>query len=580
MAASSTGSIRLAVFGDAGNSYTNGTSFYYAPGAYERYALGSSGPLQQAVAEMMRSWTPSDIIQLGDQSYNINSSSLLDYNIGQYYNDWIHPYAPPAYTQADSIYTDASLGGIQAIAGRTQWPYNLYNFPNGFPNPSDPSKPGGSADSVNHYFAVPGNHDEATILGGYYDANVNQADFGPNRYIEPPVGPDAYDYQNNISKYPDQPFTSKTGSNQQLLDYHAYLGADNPGNLKPGSLNIGKLDADGYGIYYGVDLGDDGNGKPLLHATIIDTSRLLTDAGYYKFNFAPSDSNRQTDPITGQPTTQLVKNPGYDVRDPGLTASKAWFQPSSLAPEAPSIGREMFLWAQQDLQRSNAHWKIVMGHHPAYHAGNAQDTDSDSYTSNAVVLNFLQGLEDSSGKCLFDSYMNGHSHAYGRVLEMQDSATGIGTGIPFFTIGNSGKVLDALKLAPYGTNALTPINYNYFIGYDSNGNAIHNYDINNSNIEADLLSPYQQAKPTSTGISGYYIYDKTNWPEGKGYNSKINPAETLLTSATTDPQTGAAKYSSSTNLPILACLATHRAISQGPTDSARALRIRLWSRPS
>ncbi|MEI7664578.1 MAG: nucleoside hydrolase, partial [Synechococcaceae cyanobacterium ELA263] len=150
-------SIRVAVFGDAGNSYTNGTNFYYSPGGYRRLDLGSTGPQQQAVAAMMRSWNPSDLIQLGDESYNVNSSSLLDYNIGQYYNDFIYPYAPPAFTQPGSIYTDGELGGIPASVGQTQWPYNLYNFPYGFPNPSDPSKPGGSSDGVNHYFAVPGN---------------------------------------------------------------------------------------------------------------------------------------------------------------------------------------------------------------------------------------------------------------------------------------------------------------------------------------------------------------------------------------------------------------------------------------
>jgi hypothetical protein len=48
-----------------------------------------------------------------------------------------------------------------------------------------------------------------------------------------------------------------------------------------------------------------------------------------------------------------------------------------------------------------------------------------------VVLNFLQGLKDIQGNSLFNAYMNGHSHAYGRVQEMQDSANGIGTGIPF-----------------------------------------------------------------------------------------------------------------------------------------------------
>ena len=542
-------SIRLAVFGDAGNSYTNGTNFYYSPGAYRRLDLGASGPLQQAVAEMMRSWNPTDVFQLGDESYNAASSSLLDYNIGQYYNDWIHPYAPPAYTQDGSIYTDGTLGGIAATPGGKQWPYNLYDYPNGFPNPADPSKPGGSADGVNHYFAVPGNHDEATILGTYNNASVNQVNFATD-YNGQPIGPDAYDYQNNIIKEPPYPpngtdITSKVGSNQQLLDYHSYLGAGNPGNLKPGSLTIGKLDPNGYGIYYGVDLGDAGDGRPLLHMTIIDTSRLLTDAGYYKFNFAPNAENTTRDPITGLQTAKLTKNLDYDVRDQDLTASDAWFQPPDVPGDAPSIGREMFLWAKNDLEQSDAVWNIVMGHHPAYHVGNTEAAADDSYTSNTVVLNFLQGLHDDTGASLFTTYMNGHSHAYSRVLEMTPSADGIGTGIPFFTIGDGGKSLDSLNLAPYGTGVLSPLNYSNLVGA-RDGAPLYNYDINkygtttDPTSEASYLAPYQAGDPTSVGLSGYYSYSKVNWPVGTGYDG-TNPAKLTITSVTTDPLTGVPK---------------------------------------
>ena len=536
-------SIRLAVFGDAGNSYTNGTNFYYTPGSYARYSLGASGPLQQAVVEMMRSWNPSDVFQLGDESYNAAHSTLLDYNIGQYYNNWIAPYVPPAYTQAGSIYTDGTIGGITATTGGRQWPYNLYDFPNGFPNPVDPSRPGGSADGVNHYFPVPGNHDEATILGTYSDANITQVRFNRG-YNGKPNGADVYDYRNNIIKNPPYPLngtpiTSKTGSTQQLIDYHAFLADGNLGNLKAGSLTIGKMDPNGYGMYYGIDLGDAGDGRPMIHVTVIDTSRLLTDAGYYGFNFAPNDQNPARDPSTGLPATKLTKNPGYDVRNP-LTASQAWFQDGPLT--APSIGRQMFLWAKTDLESSDAVWNIVMGHHPAYHVGNSQSPDDDSYTSNSVVLNFLQGLQDDTGGTLFDAYMNGHSHAYGRALEMLDSATGIGTGIPFFTIGDSGKVLDPLNIAPYGTNVLSPLNYSNFIGYNSAGKALYNYDINGSTVaDATALAPYQAANPTTVGLSAYYSYSKYNWPVGTGYQAGVDPGKVTVVSQTVDPLTGTRK---------------------------------------
>ena len=557
-------SIRLAILGDAGNSYTNGTNYYYAPGAYRRSNLGASGPMQQAVADMIRGWNPTEVVQLGDESYNVASSTLLDYNIGQYYNNWIAPYVPPAFTQPGSIYTDGTKGGVQAEPGKTQWPYNIYNFPNGFPNPTDPTKPGGSPDGVNHYWAVPGNHDEATILGSYNDASVNQVNYN-QQYNGKPIGPDAWDYQNNIIKNPPYPqngtvIPSKDGSTQSLLDYHAYLNDPNAAGLKPGTVNIGKLDPNGYGIYYGVNLGDAGDGRPLIHLTVIDTSRLLTDAGYYDFNYAPNEKNQVIDPVTGEKTADRKENLFYDVRQP-LTAANAWFQ-GDRKPTDPSIGREMFLWAKKDLENSDAVWNVVMGHHPAYHAGSPRQSAEKSYTSNAVILNFLQGLKDDTDAPLFDAYMNGHSHAYARVQEMTPSADGIGEGIPFLTIGDSGKSLDGLNLAPYGTSVIEPLNYFNLIGANADATPKYNYDINGyldpgkkpSETEAASLAPYKSASPTSVGLSGFYSYSKYNWPVGTGYDPKGDPSKLTVTSVTTDPNTGVAKKFSLTQPTYLSLL--------------------------
>ena len=236
----------LAIFGDAGNYLTNGTSFYYSPGKWERYKIGASAPLQASVNQMMQSWNPSDLIQLGDSSYNTSSSSLLDYNIGQYYNNYIYPYAPPEFV-TNSIYTKATEGGIDANTNplsNKQWPYNLYDYPNGFGNPLNGNIPGGSSDKLNHYWIVPGNHDEATIIGSYSDSSVNQIDYD-KKYIGTPQGPDAFDFANNIKPYlpnnsnnPNfngQIAKSKTGSNQAFLDYHPWL---DPASTKPSQVKI------------------------------------------------------------------------------------------------------------------------------------------------------------------------------------------------------------------------------------------------------------------------------------------------------------------------------------------------------
>ncbi|MEI7667140.1 MAG: hypothetical protein WCI65_13930 [Synechococcaceae cyanobacterium ELA263] len=273
--------LTLGVFGDAGNSYYNGNPYYYKPGWYELYNSGGTAPVQAAVTDMVRSWGVSELIQLGDTAYNAQSSSLLDYNIGKYYNDYMQPYGNKpnefAYSDPNSIYSTAA-GGIIAEPGKLHWAYNLYNFPYGFPNPAN-GGPGGSSDGLNHFWALQGNHDYGTIIGSYNDNNVNQVGFNQvgnpdklkNTYIGTPEGPDAFDYQNNINTTPPPPNNgdfnennvaiAKTGSAQQILDYLPWLqtgdDATQPSYLKPGQVRIGSNDPRGYdGIYYSVDIGE------------------------------------------------------------------------------------------------------------------------------------------------------------------------------------------------------------------------------------------------------------------------------------------------------------------------------------
>ena len=490
----------LAIFGDAGNSLTNGTSFYYSPGKWERYQIGASAPLQASVNQMMQSWNPNDLIQLGDSSYNTSSSSLLDYNIGQYYNNYMYPYAPPEFV-SNSIYIQATEGGIQANSNplsNKQWPYNLYDYPNGFRNPLNGNLPGGSSDKLNHYWIVPGNHDEATIIGSYSDSSVNQIDYD-KQYIGTPQGPDAFDFANNIKPYlpnnnnnPNfngQKAISKTGSNQAFLDYHPWLDlASTKTYTGKNQVKIGKASADGYGIYYSIDLGetvdDKGNKIPLMHYTFIDTNRLLADAGYYDFNFK---SSSPTNNFLYDPTVPLgADTPAPQHQDPNQPNQK--------------IGNEMYQWALGDLKSSKAKWNFVAGHHPGYNIGQSSEllnskggnTTNNSYSNIAVVLKFLAGLNTelkANGEAPFDAYFNGHSHYYGRAMETVDTGMGLGLGIPSFTIGDSGKVLDDMYPVPYGASL-----YNY---QDDNGSNL---------IVTQLQEIYKHlgdTKPVSAGASGW-----------------------------------------------------------------------------
>lgn len=530
--------ITLGVFGDAGNSFFNANSYYYKPGWYKIFTSGGTAPVQAAVADMLRSWGVNELIQLGDTAYNAQSSSLLDYNIGKYYNDYMQPYGNKptefAYADPNSIYSTVA-GGIVAEPGKTQWAYNLYNFPYGFPNPANGGA-GGSDDGLNHFWALQGNHDYGTIIGTYNDANVNQVD-RKKKFIGDPEGPDAYDYQNNISTKdpstkPGDEIPNKTGSAQQLLDYLPWLktgdDATQPSYLKPGQVRIGSNDPNGYdGIYYSVDLGETtsgGTSRPLLHVVMLDTPRIMTDAGYYDFNNKDKyDEAKQRREQTGD---QELKAKNYEF-DPTSPTQKALFPNPEAAPTDPSASYNMFNWVKQDLAQSKAVFKVVTGHHTAYHGGAVPEDANSNNFSSPIIVDFLAGLKDEYGKALLDVYMNGHSHAYSRVLEMEQASDGIGSGIPLLTTGNGGKDLDSLNLVPYGTNVLKPQNWDNTFTYkyiDEKGQEVSGESSNAkiNELDADYLAAFPQAAaPTSVGSSGSYRYNDNNIPQG--FSLKADP---------------------------------------------------------
>ena len=186
---------------------------------------------------------------------------------------------------------------------------------------------------------LPGNHDGATIVGSYADSNVNQIDFSKT-YNGIPQGPDAFDFAANIQPYlPDnsnnpnfngQTAIAKVGSMQAFLDYHPWLNSNaSTEYVKPDQVHIGKANANGYGVYYSIDIGktEDENGVkiPLMHYTFIDTTRLLTDAGYYDFNFSSSSLKNN---YSYDPTKPLG---AYDtsapqLQDPSLSNSKIGYE--------------------------------------------------------------------------------------------------------------------------------------------------------------------------------------------------------------------------------------------------------------
>lgn len=63
---------------------------------------GNAGPDEEAVADLVKSWSPDFVITTGDNNYDVGSEFTIDENIGQYYHEFIYPYTG-TYGAGDTV---------------------------------------------------------------------------------------------------------------------------------------------------------------------------------------------------------------------------------------------------------------------------------------------------------------------------------------------------------------------------------------------------------------------------------------------------------------------------------------------
>ena len=413
----------IALVADLGGDRGAGSTYYYNIGSQgSGYSpTDSLGPSAEAVAQLVRNWNPTDILNVGDQSYTAGSSTLVDTAIGRHFNDYMHPYPSPYYLQGDYL----KIGGNAVKEGQKKWPYNLYNFPNGFPNPKTGGK-GGSPDKRNRYWGTLGDHDYGLKIGfaqvGVTPYNVDTSSIGT------PVAP------------------SSKGAPAATIEYAmpwllnpALLGNDAP------RVHIGNVDTTGNsGTYYSVTFGQDRLGKPLLEVFNLDTERLDINAGFEDWNTSemntPNENGEWLPTIEADPSYSIT----YDPSNPSHTPL------SGTTTDIDNAYRQ-FTWLKKSLLQSKAKWKVVTGHHPVYTTGPWAEQQPADHMS----LPYMQKILNALPKRSFDAFYNGHDHYYERVLEQNNQ--GIGQGIPFITNGNSGRILYAKAQVPYGGSVYEPI---------------------------------------------------------------------------------------------------------------------------
>lgn len=432
------------IIGDPGNYRTNGTRFYYSPGgAWEgNKNISAIGPGQAAVSDLMQSLNNTDLINLGDLTYVSGASTLIDAANGLDYNNFMAPYPAPQFKSAP----------YQQNVGDLVWPYDLYNYPIGFPNPVTGGL-GGSADGVNRFWPTIGNHDYGLRIS-YSDANVSLG----SGNTATPVGP------------------TSTPVPQPFVDYFGWLA--NPALLtQQSNVKVQKADGTGQsGIYYSVELGAQNNGAPLIEVFSLDAQRLMMNAGgYYQLSDGFGTNNTQSANF----------NYSYDPTKPYAAGTST----AAVLTTDPANGQDQFNWLKTSLANSKAKWKIIMGHQPIYSSGQWGKSQPDDHMSNPVLQRVLDALPAGS----FDAYLNGHSHYYQRVLEGNNQ--GIGQGIPFITNGNSGRILYAINETRYGDNVYTP---------STPGLTQATYDGVGS--KGGDISPYLlPSNPLTVGVSGGYF---------------------------------------------------------------------------
>lgn len=441
------------IIGDPGNYRTNGTRFYYSPGGAwaGNKNISSIGPGQAAVSKLIQSLNNTDLISLGDLTYTTGASTLIDASNGLDYNNFMAPYPSPQYKSSP----------YQQNIGDVVWPYDLYNYPNGFPNPVTGGV-GGSADGVNRFWPTIGNHDYGLRIS-YSEANVSLG----SGNTATPVGP------------------TSTAVPQPFIDYFGWL--SNPSLLtKQTNVKIKKADGTGQsGIYYSVELGKQDNGTPLIEVFSLDAQRLMMNAGgYYNLSDGFGTNNTQTAPF----------NYAYDPTQSYAAGTNT----AAVLSSDPRNGQDQFDWLKTSLANSKAKWKIIMGHQPIYSSGQWGKSQPDDHMSNPVLQRVLNALPEAS----FDAYINGHSHYYQRVLEGNNQ--GIGQGIPFITNGNSGRILYAINQTSYGDSVYSP-------GTPGLTQAIYN----GVGSKGGDISPYLlPSNPTTVGVSGGYFTTSTGLYNG------------------------------------------------------------------
>lgn len=115
-----------------------------------------------------------------------------------------------------------------------------------------------------------------------------------------------------------------------------------------------------------------------------------------------------------------VKYAGFNMKGRYYTFKREAVQFFALDTNSNANWKNQLLWLEKELSLSNAHWKVVFGHHPIYASGH--------YGSNPEFIKIFTPLFQKYG---VQVYINGHEHHYERTRAINGTTyliTGAGAG--------------------------------------------------------------------------------------------------------------------------------------------------------
>jgi hypothetical protein len=484
----------------------------------------SQYPATDTVVNLLRQFNPDDIFNAGDTLYQFGSSKLLDDSIGRKLNDYMYPYPSPKFSDHNGPYAEGHIDGSLV------WPYNLYNYPTGYPNPLKSNEPGGNPDKDNRYWTTMGNHEYGQMMG-YGNVGVTPYKYGGG---SPKIIDGDYSGDN-------LPGANSTKLLNAIVDYAAPWLLDKTilSEDQQKRLNIGSADTTGNeGIYYSYSVGGTAE-KPLIEVFNIDTARLAINSGSDGSKWNPDgaltyNSNSGKYEYAMERDSAPEFQMSYDPSDPDSPAYTGLSALDKKTPIPSSTdlfnGQKQFEWLNDSLNKSQATWKILTGHHAVYNAARNAENLPNGYMSQPYLQKMLKALNGS-----FDVWYNGHDHLYSRVLEQNDE--GIGLGIPFITQGNSGANLSVQQQVPYGENIYeaynplkpspdndeyNPLNNNNFLQSDPVQVGLSGAATKDSQYDSGFVQPLYSYGSGATNITANSDYLKIEYTQGQVFDPSIS----------------------------------------------------------